>query len=80
MKINPIGYLVKTKPKQSQFVFFNAENAEFAEQKNICVTFYLTKKYNPNLLSLRSQQTRRLMKKQSQNKPNFRWPPRAIAQ
>ena len=60
--------LMKNKPKQSQFVFFTAENAELAEQKKICVTFYLTKKYNPNVLSPRSRRTRRLMK----NKANFK--------
>jgi len=54
--------LGENKANQSQFVFFTAENAELAEQKNICVTYYLTKKYNPNLLSLRSLRTRRLIK------------------
>ena len=34
----PIWRLRENKPNQTQFVFFTAENAEYAEKKNICVS------------------------------------------
>jgi len=33
-----IWRLRENKPNQTQFVFFTAENAEYAEKKNICVS------------------------------------------
>jgi len=62
----------ENKPKQSQFLFFTAENAEFGEQKCICISDCPIKKYNLYLPSLRSSRTRRLMRyksKQSQFTP-----------
>ena len=62
----------ENKPNQSQFLFFTAENAEFAEQNCICISDCPIKKYNLYLPSLRSSRTRRLMRyksKQSQFTP-----------
>ena len=49
-------------------LYFTAENAEFAEQKGICVNGCPIKKYNLHLTSLRSLRTQRLMR----NKANFK--------
>jgi hypothetical protein len=70
MKTNPAFRLERTKPIRTQFVFFTAENAEFAEQKGICVNTCPTNQYNLYLPSLRSSRTRRLMR----IKANFRIP------
>jgi hypothetical protein len=40
----------KNKPNSNPIVFFTAENAEFAEQKRICVSDCPIKKYNKLLL------------------------------
>ena len=40
----------KNKAKQTQLLFFTAENAECAEQKRICVSDCPIKKYNKLLL------------------------------
>ncbi|MFQ6035235.1 MAG: hypothetical protein ACE5NM_05230 [Sedimentisphaerales bacterium] len=58
--------LGENKPNQSQFVFFTAENAEYAGKKDICVSDCSIKKYTLYPISPRSLRTRRLMK----NKPN----------
>jgi hypothetical protein len=58
--------LPKNKAKQTQFVFLTAENAEYAEMKNICVSACSIEKYGLYPVSPCSLRTRRLMK----NKPN----------
>ena len=56
---------------------FTAENAEYAEKKDICISDCLIKKYALYPISPRSLRTRRLIKnkaKQSQTKPmSKRW-------
>jgi hypothetical protein len=55
--------LGENKANQSQFVLLTAEHAEFAEQKDMCISGYPIKKYNLYLPSPRSSCTRRLMTK-----------------
>jgi len=57
--------LGENKPKQSQFVSLTAENAEYAEKNNICVSDCPIEKYALYPISPCSLRTRRLMK----NKP-----------
>jgi len=59
--------LGENKPKQSQFVFLTAENAEYAEKNNICVSDCPIEKYALYPVSPCSLRTRRLMK----NKASF---------
>jgi len=58
--------LGENKANQSQFVFFTAENAEYAEKKDIYVSDCSIEKYALYPISPRSLRTRRLM----ENKPN----------
>ena len=60
------GHLVKTNPNKAN-LYFTAENAEYAEKKNICVSDCPIKKYALYPISPRSLRTRRLMK----NKANL---------
>jgi len=57
----------KNKAKQSQFYIFTADNAEYAEMKNICVSDCPIEKYGLYPMSPCSLRTRRLMT----NKANF---------
>jgi hypothetical protein len=52
----------ENKAKQTQFVFFTAENAKYAEMKNICVSDCPIEKYALYPVSACSLRTRRLMK------------------
>jgi len=58
----------KTNPNKANLRFFAAENAEYAEKKDICVSGCLIEKYTLYPISPRSLRTRRLMK----NKANFK--------
>jgi len=64
MRKKRIGHLVKTNPNKAN-LHFTAENAEYAETKDICISDCLIKKYALFPISPRSLRTRRLM----QNKP-----------
>jgi hypothetical protein len=69
MKKDAISESGKNKAKQSQFVLLTAENAEYAEMKNICVSDCSIKKYAPYPITPCPLRTRRLMQnkaKQSQ--------------
>jgi hypothetical protein len=57
----------QSKPNQSQFVFLTAENTEYAEKNNICVSDCPIEKYALYPISPCSLRTRRLMN----NKANF---------
>jgi hypothetical protein len=57
----------ESKANQSQFVFFAAENTEYAEKNNICVSDCPIEKYALYPISPCSLRTRRLMK----NKANL---------
>jgi len=60
---NKTGFgIPENKPKQSQFYIFTAENAEYAEKNNICVSGCPIEKYAPYPISPCSLRTRRLMK------------------
>jgi hypothetical protein len=65
----PAVGVLENKAKQSQFVFLTAENAEYAEKNNTCVSDCPIEKYALYPISPCSLRTRRLMKnkaKQSQ--------------
>jgi len=65
---NESAYRVQqSKAKQTQFVFLTAENTEYAEKNNICVSDCPIEKYALYAISPSSLRTRRLMK----NKANF---------
>jgi len=71
MRKKRTGHLVKTKPIKPNF-HFTAENAVYAEKKNICVSNCSIKEYALYPISSRSLRTRRLIK----NKPKqsqFLW-------
>jgi len=59
--MNPFLVARKTKPIKAN-LDFTAENAEYAEKKNICVSDCSIKKYTLYPISPRSLRTRRLMK------------------
>jgi len=59
----------QSKAKQSQFVFLTAENTEYAEKNNICVSDCPIEKYALYPISPCSLRTRRLMKNKANCEP-----------
>jgi hypothetical protein len=62
MKKDALPESSKNKAKQSQSYILTAENAEYAEKSDICVSDYPIEKYALYPISPRSLRTRRLMK------------------
>ncbi|MHC4175853.1 MAG: hypothetical protein ACYST5_23335, partial [Planctomycetota bacterium] len=62
--------LFKTKPNKAN-LHFTAENTEYAEKKDICVSYCSIEKYALYHISPRSLRTRRLMENKANFKPGF---------
>jgi len=74
MRKKRTGHLVKTNPNKAN-LHFTAENAGYAEKKDICVSDCSIKKYALCPISPRSLRTRRLMK----NKANLKTGDRSLS-